>query len=208
MNKIPKYRNGGKHMRRRLIFLIVMVVLLFSCTAKTENNMDPDVMSTSIYKTEWRWTPGDTAEFEGNIICDHVNEENPIILSLTVEVVPDGTAATAPFFRYVNGNKQSNRHPKSSITVSSSDQAIRFSGGWQMPEDVRIDEATIYLKIYNQKEELLAESELRMNNDQVIAGKSGYRFPEISSMIRYTAIAATIIWLFAVIRIIINRKRR
>ncbi len=207
MNKRKQEINGGKKMRRRLPVILLFVVLLFSCTT-AEKASDPSVMSSSIYKTEWRWTAGDTAEFEGNIICDHVSEDNPVIISLSVDIMPEEAVTTAPFFRYVNGTKQSNRHPKSRITVSSSDRAIRFSGGWQLPEEVRIDEATIHLKVYNQNDELLAESDLRMENDQVIAGGSAYRLPELKNPILYIAAAAAIIWILALIRIIINRQRR
>ena len=185
--------------------LIVFILFLFTCAA-AEN--DPSVMSSGIYKTIWRWGQGDTAEFEGNIICDHVTENNPLIITLSAEVLPENDEVSDPVFRYVNGKKQSNRHPKSEITVKSSEQAVRFSGGWKLPETVRIDEATIYLKIFNQEHELLAESELRMKNDQVVAGGTGFRFPELDGIVLYIAIASVIIWTLAGIRIFINRKRR
>ena len=192
-------------MRRYIPVFISAAILIFSFAA-AEN--EPSVLSSGIYKTVWRWDPGDTAEFEGNIICDHVDEDNPLTISLSAEVVSEETEISPPVFRYVNGKKQSNRHPKSEITVSSSGQAIRFSGGWELPKNVRIDEATIHLRIYNQQEELLAESELRMTNNQVVTGISGYRFPKPGPLIRYTAIAAAVIWVLAMIRILINRQRR
>lgn len=190
----------------RRIWLMILSAVLIASFAGAE--YEPSVMSSSIYKTEWRWNPGDTAEFEGNIICDHVSENEPLTISLSVDVVPGGTEVSPPVFRYVNGQKQSNRHPKSEVTVTSSEQAIRFSGGWELPANYRIDEATIHLKVYNRKEELLGESELRMNNDQLISGGSENRLPDTGRFIRYILIAAALIWVLALIRIYINRKRR
>ena len=185
--------------------VLIAAILIFPCAA-AENQ--PSVMSSGIYRTVWRWNPGETAEFEGNIICDHVDENHPLIISLSAEAVSDDTEVTSPVFRYVNGTKQSNRHPKSEITVTESNQSIRFTGGWKLPENVRIDEAVIHLKIYSQNEELLSESELRMKNDQVVAGATGYHFPELGKPVRYIIIAAAVIWILAVIRMIINRQRR
>ena len=207
MNKRAPETNGKSRISKRLCLWILIAVFVFAFPYAGADNV-PSVMSSSIYKTDWRWNPGETAEFEGNIICDHVNEDNPLIISLSADVASDEAEVSAPVFRYVNGKKQSNRHPKSEVTVSASNQAIRFSGGWELPKDVRIDEATIHLKIYNQQEELLAESELRMKNDHVVAGGSGYRFPELSKPILYILIAAGAIWILAAIRIFINRKRR
>ena len=196
---------GGFRMIKRFWMLILIsVLILLSGGAGGELS----VMSSSIYKTAWRWGPGDTAEFEGNIIFDHISEDQPLILSLSAEASPEEAAVTSPVFRVVNGKKQSNRHPKSEIQIYTSDPAVRFSGGWELPENIRIDEAAIHLRVFNQNQELLCESELRMRNDQVVAGETGYHLPELSTFILYILISAAVVWLFAGVRIYLNRQRR
>lgn len=205
MSNLHLNRYDRVRIRIRLLILISAVVLLvFDAPAER----DPFVMSSGIYKTEWRWEAGATAEFEGNMICENVSEDHPLIMSLSVDVLPEGTEKKEPHFTRVNGEKQSVKRPKSEITISSSDQAIRFSGGWEIPEGVRIEEATIHLKIYNQEYELLSESDLQMRNDQITAGETGYRFPEIGNRLWIIIGAAAAIWMMAVIRIIVNRQRR
>lgn len=205
MTDFREKRQGWRRMKRRLMFLTAAAVLL--CFSSTAEN-DPFVMSSSIFKTEWRWEAGATAEFEGTMICGNVSEDQPLFMSLSVDVIPDNTEKTEPVFKTVNGKKQSIKRPKSEIAISSSDQAVRFSGGWTIPGEARIEEATIHLKIYNQNHELLAESDLQMRNDQIMAGESGYRFPEPGNKIRIIAAAAAVIWILALVRIIANRQGR
>ena len=47
-----------------------------------------------------------------------------------------------------------------------------------------------------------------MRNDQVVAGETGYHLPELSTFILYILISAAVVWLFAGVRIYLNRQRR
>ncbi len=200
-------RNGDERMKKRIRVLAAAAVLLFSCA--TADTAPPSVMSCSIYKTVWRWGAGQTAEFEGNIICDNVNSEQPLSVRLSVDVLPEKTEVKDPVFREVDGKPKGNRHPPKEISIDTSDHAIRFSGGWEIPGDSRIDEAVIHLKIYNKNDgELLGEAELRMRNDQITTGETGIRIPETGNKIWYLAAAAAVIWILAAIRIYLNRRER
>ena len=187
-------------------FIAAAVMLGLACAA-AEN--EPSIMSVNIYKTDWQWKAGEggAVTFEGNMICEDVSEAHPLIMRLSVDVVKPETEATDPVFKKVNDKNQGNRHPPKEVTITSSESAIRFSGYWTLPEDTRIDEATIQLKVYNRNEELLAESDLQLKNDQMVVGDSGYRFPETGNLIKIIAGAAAVIWILAVIRITLNRKR-
>ena len=197
----------GKTLIRRVRILVLASVLLCCCCAAAENA--PSVMSASIYKTEWQWQAGGFAEFEGNMICENASEEHPLTMRLSVSIVPDGTEGVKdPLFTSVNGTKLTVRKQTGEYKITSSEQAVRFTGRWELPEDFRIDEAAIHLRIYSDSGDLLAESDLRMSNDQVTSGDTGYRFPETGNIIRIIVIAAAAIWIFAIIRIIRNRKRR
>ena len=196
-------------MLKRLWAAMVAVAVIL-CIAAVSAESDPSIMSVNIYKTNWKWKAGEggAVTFEGNMICENVSEDHPVIMRLSVDVAKPETEAASPVFKIVNEKNQGNRHPPKEVTISSSEQAIRFSGYWTLPEDTRIDEATIHLRVYNQEEELLTEAELLLKNDQMVVGKSGYRFPETGNLIKIIAGAAAVIWILAVIRIIRNRKRR
>lgn len=193
-------------MKKRFFLFIVLFVLMYSWAV---GESIPSVMSSSIYKTEWQWQPGGSATFEGNLICRNTSEDHPLVMRLRAETIPaDPGMIKPPVFTSVNDQKLTVRKQKEEYPVSSSAQAIRFTGRWELPEDLRIDEAVIHLEIYNESGEMLSESALRMKNEQVSAGNTGYRFPNISQWIWIVFAAAALIWLLALIRIFRNRQRR
>ncbi len=196
-------------MKKRFWAAVIAFFALFYDYGATAENT-PSVMSVNIFKTDWQWKAGEggAVTFEGNMICENVSEERPLVMRLSAETAKPETETASPVFKKVNDKNQGNRHPPKEVTISSSEQAIRFSGYWTLPEDTRIDEATIYLRVYNQNDELLAEADLPLKNDQVVVGNSGYRFPETGDLIKVIAGAAAVIWILALIRIFRNRQRR
>lgn len=176
---------------KKVWILCFIFIFLFAAGSAEEA---PIVISTGLYNADWEWTEDGTIEFNGDIDCIHVSEENPLIISLSVDVIPEGTETAAPVFRTVNGKKIPSRHPTSEITITFSEQTIQFSGAWIIPEGTVIDQAIIHLKIYNQKGELLAESNLWQNYNQIPEeSPSTIRISFVESVIILAAIALIMI---------------
>ena len=194
--------------RRFWAIVTITVILLFNGASMAESG--PSVMSSSIYRTDWQWKAGEggAVTFEGNVICENVSESNPLIMRLSADNIKPESDLSEPVFKKINEKNQGNRHPPKEVTITSSEQAIRFSGYWTLPEATRIDEALIHLKIYDRNEQLLSESELLLKNDQILIGNTESRLPETGNLIKILFAAAAFIWILAVVRIIRNRKRR
>ena len=191
---------------RCIIFLVVAVLCVFISCAAAE-------FTSEMHVTEWTWEESKSAVFEGSVIFSGYEEEK-MILKLSFTALPEATDSGKIVFQTVNGKKLTLRKESDTYVFTPGDQTeFRFIGNWRTPETVFFDKATVTLSVYSSDESTLLteyKMEVRRENDEQYDPNDG--------KIRITAdlqgwtlrimIAASAVWVFALARVLVNRKRK
>ena len=191
-------------MLRRIVMILLVSFLLAPVHA-----MATDVLSADISGKEWTWIPGELAVFEGTVVYEGNADETPLTLALSLECEPSVADTGDIVFATVNDQKLSRMKQKSQYVIRKDENRVfRFTGHWIIPDGAFLQEVRVILTVYDQDGQKLAEASFREDdgteNETVSAS---FRFPDLKRCISLLLIAAGGIWLFAIIRIIHNRRR-
>ena len=191
-----------------LFLVLVYIFCLFPCYATEYGDV-----TVSLQELEWTWEPLNIATFEGNVSFTGQAPEN-VILKLSLSVLPDESDPGEVVFQTVNEKKLTLRKQKPVYLFSpEGNDSCHFIGSWKTPEEVFFTRIDISCRIYNEDESiLLAESHLvfsRSSSDiaKINDGKIRLNY-DFSTWTLYTAAAAAVIWILALIRIRLNKKRK
>ena len=197
--------------RRLRIRRIVIATFIFLLSGLTTYAMASGIISCEIVEKEWTWDPGGIAVFEGTVTYEGSAAENPLTLHLSLECSPAVTNAGEINFSSVNGVKLSKMKQKSDYVVrEDGPEGFRFTGNWIIPDglDTVLTSVRIILTVSDQDGNRLAETsfmtERAAEEDSVSAN---FRFPDLSRWIPAVLIAAAVIWIAAIARIIYYKRR-
>ena len=187
-----------------MIFLTALIIFLFSSGTEAAN-----ILSVHIEKEEWSWIGNTAATFKGSIICQGVTDEDPVILRLTLITGPDDSDSGDIVFTSVNHKRLAVRKQKNEYILTASPTATTvFTGSWMIPEGKQFSTAAITFEVTDKENNILASDTITMTDSAVSALSDAPRLPDPGKYIRPIIIAAGIIWILALIRIIYHRNRR
>lgn len=191
------------HRHIRVFLLTVLAIVLFTGQATAAS-----ILSIHIERDEWSWIGDTAATFKGSLICQGVSEEDPVTLLLTIDASPEQPETGKPVFTSVGGKrlivkKQSPEYRLSSVSTATT----AFTGSWTIPAEGQYDEVTIRIDAVGNDGSILAQDSFVMTNNP--SGNVQVRkLPDPEKIIRPVIIAAAVIWVLAMIRILYHRHRR
>lgn len=168
---------------------------------------------TSLSELEWTWEENSIASFQGSGSLENL-PSGKLLLKLSFSTEPKGTDPGEIVFHTVNGKKLTLRKQKAEYILEHSDEnTVQFIGNWRTPEDVFFTKVTILFQICSEDSgSVFSEQKITVSRDtSELLEKDDGKFrlkTDLSAWILRTGIAATIIWILAVARIIINGNAR
>ena len=185
-----------------------MICCMSPCAASRQ-----DTATIEINQLEWTWNPLDVATFEGTV---HLGEGAPdkLLLKLSFSAFPESGEPGEVVFSSVDGKKLTLRKQKPEYTVSPENRdTLSFVGNWKTPDNAYLTRVEITCSVYDESGAvLIAENKLTesRNESEILAIDDGrirlpYNFPLWT---RYAAAAAAAVWLLAIFRIIVNKRRK
>ena len=191
------------------IFAFIMIPALL--TASCSFSEDENGILISLQESEWTWEENSSAVFTGSIKAGSLPDK--VLMRLSVTTVPDKEDAGEAVFQNVNGKKLTIRKqkPEYSLTADGISE-FDFTGIWNTPDSVLFTRVDILLQIWNEDgSALLGEQTLSVSREasEIVEKDDGrIRLKEnFSDWTLYIAIAAATVWILAVIRILLNRKK-
>ena len=196
-------------MRKRVcVFFLILFLSLSVCNAFAD-----DSISIDLQELDWNWEPLSSATFEGVLSFSDQAPEH-VIVKLSMSVFPEDSDPGEVVIQSVNGKALTLRKQKPVYSLTRGDEdTFRFTGSWKTPEKVFFRRVEIVCSIDSEDESELysrknivfsrSASEIAEINDGKIRLKTDF-----TSWTLYICIAAAVIWILAVIRIIINKKGR
>ena len=167
------------------------------------------ILNIHIEKDAWTWTGDSVATFKGTVVMQGASENDPVTLRLSVICEPDGDQTGDAVFTSVNDRQLTVRKQKSEYLLTGSETATtRFTGSWYVPEDGQYSRVTIRVEAVASDGSVIRDALMQVINDAVYSDDSISRLPDPDTCIRPVLIAAGVIWFLAIIRIIINKRRR
>ena len=184
--------------------------MVFCCTALSlaENEND----RTGLSEKEWTWEDNSVATFQGSVSLENL-PAGKLLLKLSFKTDPQSTNPGDVVFQSVNGKKLTLRKQKPDYLIEHGEEnTMEFVGGWRTPEDVYFTGISILLQICSEDgSTILKEEKLNVSRSQAeVNEKDDGKFrlkTDFSMWIRWTAVAAGIIWICASLRVIINKTR-
>ena len=165
-------------------------------------------IQVSIQEKEWTWNENDINSFQGTIITDHNIPNAVLTLSVKTRLEDSGEI----LFTSTNGKKLKirKRGPSTEADLSSGEE-FSFEGEWDLPSNTKegIAWAEITLKIDNSdgQEESVKKIEFgNLDNDQALKGSS--LSDKVNHLIIFFLIACICIWLLAIARYLILKKKK
>lgn len=197
-------------MKRCAACFMVLISIVFLISVANSSGTG---VQLTLRELQWSWEPLNIATFEGSIAFPGQTPDK-VFLKLSFTVSPDDSETGEVVFQTVNNKKLTLRKQKPScmLELEGSD-SVSFTGCWKTPENVLFTRIEILCRVYNENEsELLAEQSLvfsRTASDIARINDGRFRLNfDFASWTTYTAIAAAVIWLSAIARILKNKKRR
>ena len=138
--------------------------------------------------------------------------EGKLLMKLTFNTEPRATDPGEVVFHTVNGKKLTLRKQKAEYTFDPKGQdTLEFIGNWKTPDDVFFTKIEIELQICSEDgSTVLAGNKLTVSRSaSEMAEKEDGKIRlkiDASAWILRILIAAGVIWIFAVLRIIVNRN--
>ena len=187
-----------------MIILTALIIFLLASETEAAN-----ILSVHIEKDEWSWVGDTAATFKGSIICQGVTDEDPVILRLTLITGPDDSDSGEIVFTSVNHKRLAVRKQKNEYTMTASQTATTlFTGSWMIPEGKQFNTVTIGIEATDKENNILANDTFTMTDSTASTFSDVPRLPDPGRYIHPIMIAAGIIWILALIRIIYHRNRR
>ena len=194
--------------RRIICFTAILFILFVNCAfSETANEI-----ALVLTEKEWTWEESSYASFEGTVTADHALPDK-IRMELSLTTVPDADENGEIFFQTVNEKKLTLRKQKAEYTFSAEGlTGFGFTGSWKTPETVPFSQVDITCQIYDEDgTALLAEQKMTVSRDasEIVEKDDGkFRIREnLSEWTLWAAIAAAVIWILAVIRVILNHSK-
>ena len=193
-----------KHLRLSCLLLAAIVFLCPALSGASEND-------AALSELEWTWEENSIASFQGIVPLDLL-PSGKLLLKLSFSTEPKSADSGEIVFQTVNGKKLTLRKQKSEYSFNHQDEnELQFIGNWRTPEDVFFTRISIVFQICSEDgTSVLAEH--RMNVSRTAAellerddGKIRLK-TDLGAWILRIGIAAAVIWILAVLRILINRN--
>ncbi len=168
---------------------------------------------SEMHITEWTWEESKSAVFEGSVSFDSYDQEK-MVLKLSFTATPEATDSGRIVFQTVNGKKLTLRKESDTYVFTPGDQKeFHFIGNWRTPESVFFDKVVVTLRVYSEDEAtLLSEHrmEVRRENDEQYDPDDGKIrvTADLPGLTRIIGIAAAVIWVAALARVFLNKKKK
>ena len=195
-------------MKNLRLYCLLLVTLLFICPVLSIADGDTSIQ---LAETEWTWEENSIAVFEGKASLDGM-PEGKLLMKLTFNTEPRATDPGEVVFHTVNGKKLTLRKQKAEYTFDPKGQdTLEFIGNWKTPDDVFFTKIEIELQICSEDgSTVLAGNKLTVSRSaSEMAEKDDGKIRlkiDASAWILRILIAAGVIWILAVLRIIVNRN--
>ena len=197
-------------MRRFRPGALLLALLLMLCPA-IRGAQGENVIS--LQEKEWTWEKSNIASFEGSASLAGM-PQGKLLLTLSIETEPKATDPGTVVFQTVNGKKLTIKKQKPEYTITHEDSdELTFIGNWKTPDDVFFTKVEITFRICTEDgETVLAEQKLTAGRTKAEVaeaddGKIKLK-ADFAEWTLWVGIAAGVIWLLAVIRIVTNRIAR
>ncbi|MCR5296694.1 MAG: hypothetical protein K6E17_04735 [Clostridiales bacterium] len=168
-------------------------------------------LSAALSGEDWTWTPGGTSVFSGEVSCPPESAGEDLTLVLSVTGSPAASDMGKIVFTAAGGKKLTLRKQKDTYSWTASDEGLQFTGNWFLPDNSRFSSATVKLSVLDSRGAVLMEEELVMRADSPGAGTAAdgsvLILPDISRYVLYVAAAAGGIWILALLRVMLIRRR-
>ena len=197
-------------MKRFRLFPLILAALLFICPALCPAEEESVVKLT---EKEWTWEGNNIASFEGKASLAGM-PEGKLTLKLSFTTEPKATDPGDIVFQTVNGKKLTLKKQKAEYTFSSDGQEeLDFIGNWKTPDDVFFTRVEITFRICTEDgNTVLDEQKLtvsRTTSEMLNADDGKIRIKaDFSAWTVWASIAAGVIWIAAVARILLNHTVR
>lgn len=191
----------------KLVILILLVLMFFPGCSSAAGSFD-----ISLQEKEWTWNESDIATFSGIVSFDELPCES-LVLRLQLTTDPVSTNCGEVVFQTVNEKKLTLRKQQPEYILSpGSEKEFSFIGNWKTPDNVFFTKTEILFQIYTDDGgSLLAEKKLTVHRDSSeLANQEDGRYRlkvDFSKWTNWALIAAGILWILAIGRIIWNYIR-
>ena len=183
-----------------LCYVFILLSLTPSAVGDTEVHIEP---------IDWTWEAGEAATISGSVrVTSGVTD--PCTVQISVESIPESEPSGRIVFTTVNDQKLTIRNQKSEYVFSAADTPeTSFIASWFVPEQARLTGVNIEAEVFDGEGHLLARETVKQNSDLNTAGNSAASsFPDMSRMIWILLAAAVIVWILAIIRILMQYRKR
>ena len=195
-----------RHTRRWKI-LFLALVFLCTCTAAAAGSVQ-----TELREAEWTWDESSIASFAGTVSYEEIPGEK-LLLRLSFKTDPESRNRGDVVFHTINGKKLTIRKQQPEYVFTPEGlKNFDFTANWKTPDNVFFTKVEITFQVCTENgETVLGESKLLMQRDaSELAKKEDGKFrlrTDFSKWTIWIAVAAGVIWLLAVVRILLNHKR-
>lgn len=195
-----------RHTRR---WKILFLALVFLCTGTAAA---AGSVQTELKEAEWTWDESSIASLTGSVSYAELPCEK-LLLRLSFKTDPESTNRGDVVFHTVNGKKLTIRKQQPEYVFMPEDlKSFDFTANWKTPENVFFTRVEITFQVCTEDgETVLGESKLLMQRDaSELANKEDGKFRlriDFSKWTFWVAVAAGMIWLLAIVRILLNHKR-
>jgi len=190
--------------------LLITVALCMAISAGAEQQ--PGV-TIELSEYGWTWEASRAAGFQGTVRAEGYDGDS-LVLKLSVAVTPEDPSAGQIIFQTVNGKMLTIRKQSDTCTVSLGEgREATFIGNWKTPEKIYANKVTVKVQAYAADgTTLLGEKTLEVIRDTATAADvNDGRIRITTDIPMWTtifAVAAGSIWILALIRILINRRKK
>ena len=197
-------------MKRFRLFPLILAALLFICPALCPAEEESVVKLT---EKEWTWEEKNIASFGGEVKTESL-PEGKLLLKLSVSTEPKATSPGEVVFQTVNGKKLTLKKQKAEYKFDHKDQDdLTFIGNWKTPDDVFFTKVDIDFRICSEDgNTILAQQKLTVSRSaSELAEKDDGKIRLKADLSAWTVriiVAAGLIWILAVLRIVLNRIKK
>ena len=188
-----------------LLLICLLVPWRYACSESQQ-------CSATLSLDEWTWEAGASATFSGTVTISG-SETGKITLQL--EAVPEQGQSQPQHIVFVSVNNKRVKVKKQSDTYTLKEpvpgETIPFAGSWLVPAENVPDHLTIRLRVLNQDNKVICETEIEAGGDQgdqAVSENQALRIPlHPERILRYTIIAAALFWTAAILRMILTHRK-
>lgn len=197
-------------MKRFRLFPLIAAAVMLWCPVLCRSEAEPAI---ELREKEWTWEGENLASFEGKASLEGL-PDGKLLLRLSIDTEPKATNPGEIVFQAVDEKKLTLRKQKEEYLFSREGQdELTFTGNWKTPDDVFFTKVNITFRICTEDgETVLAEQKMTVSRTteemlNIEDGKIRLK-TDFSAWILWGSVAAGVIWILAVIRIVMNRTAR